>query len=182
MSLRDKQKRFIDEYMIDLNATQAALRAGYSRQWAAGAGYRNMNKPRIRERIDALMRQRSEKMRISQENVLKELAAIAFSSPKAVTAWGPEGIRVRDSDALADAEAALVAEIVAPQGRTVKIKLYDRLKALELLGRHLGMFRDRMEVSGFPGIAERLEAAAQRLREEESAGPLSDGDENGEGP
>lgn len=100
--LTEKQKRFCEEYLIDFNATQAALRAGYSPKTAYSIGDENLRKPEIQSEIQTLIQKRSERTGISADTVITELAKIAFSD----------------------------TEIT---GR-------EKIKALELLGKHLGLF------------------------------------------
>ena len=100
--LTEKQKRFCEEYLIDFNATQAALRAGYSQKTAYSIGDENLRKPEIQSEIQTLIRKRSERTGINADIVIKELVKIA----------------------LADTE----------------ITGKEKMKALELLGKHLGLF------------------------------------------
>ena len=74
-----KQKRFVEEYLIDLNATQAAIRAGYSPDTAGSIGAENLKKPEIKNRIDKAMAERSRRTGINQDRVLQELARIGFA-------------------------------------------------------------------------------------------------------
>lgn len=108
-----KQERFCTEYIIDLNATQAAIRAGYSKKTANRIASENLSKPDIQRKIQELQQERAERTEITQDRVLKELAGIGF----------------------------------APITKG-KIKAADKTKALELLGRHLGMFTDKLQIEG----------------------------------
>jgi phage terminase small subunit len=149
--LTPKQKRFIEEYMIDLNATQAAIRAGYSEKTAYSAGQRLLKQ--VEDEINTALAERSARTQVTADRVLKELAKIAYADPRAVLSWGPGGVSLRDSSELTDDEAAIVAEV----SETGRVKLFDRVKALELLGRHLGLFVERREVSGPDGSAVKAE-------------------------
>ena len=80
MALTPKQQRFCDEYLIDLNATQAAIRAGYSEKTAYRTGADNLRKPQIEEYIAKRQKELSRSTEITQERVIKELALIAFSN------------------------------------------------------------------------------------------------------
>lgn len=153
MKLTNKQQRFVDEYLIDLNATQAAIRAGYSAKRADAIGYENLRKPVIAAAIAQMQVVRADRTGITQDRVLKELARIAFGDPRKVMTWGPHGVTLIDSKTLTDDEAAMVSEASETQslnGGSIKMKLNDRLKALEMLGRHLGMFKDNINVGGQP--------------------------------
>lgn len=138
---------FCAEYLIDLNATQAAIRAGYSEKQAAIIGHENLRKPNIAAAIAERQKERSQRVEITQDRVLKELARVAFADPRSVMTWGPNGVRLKDSADLTADEAALVAE-ASESSTGIKLKTNDRLKALELIGKHLGMFTDKIEHSG----------------------------------
>lgn len=177
MALTAKQAAFVQEYLIDLNATQAAIRAGYSKKRADAIGYENLRKPEIAEAITAAMQEREQRTQITQDMVLKELAKIGFSDIRRAVRWSSEPIQSNDepetelepqphggalrrdrvphinvvalvdSDCLDDDTAAAIAEI--SQGRDgMKVKLHDKKGALVDIGRHLGMFKDRVEHSG----------------------------------
>ena len=148
--LTPKQQRFIDEYLVDLNASAAARRAGYSARTAEAIGKENLQKPPIRaaiaERQEALRR----KVEITQERVIAELAKIAFGDQRRVVSWGPHGVKLRPSTVLTDDEAATVAEVSETNNGGLKIKTHDKVGALKLLGEHLGLFTKKLEHSG-PG-------------------------------
>ena len=124
-----KQKRFAEEYLIDLNATQAAIRAGYSPGTAKSIGSENLTKPDIQARIAKAIAERSKRTGVNADRVVTELAKIAF---------------VNASDVI-DADTA---KTFGEDGLEREIKMADKLKALELLGKHLGMFKDKVELSG----------------------------------
>ena len=111
--LTAKQERFCREYIIDLNATQAAIRAGYSKKTANRIASENLSKLDIQKKIQELRQERAERTEITQDKVLKELAGIGF--------------------------------VPITKG---KIRAADKTKALELLGRHLGMFTDKLQIEG----------------------------------
>lgn len=146
MALTDKQQRFVEEYMVDLNATQAAIRAGYSRDTARSVGCENLTKPDIQEAIQERKKQLSESTGITAERVLAEYAKIAFSDVRNVlTVDGG----LKDSSEWEDDAAGAVAsiksfEVVSPEGEKLgtnrEVKMYDKLRALEALGKHIGIF------------------------------------------
>jgi phage terminase small subunit len=147
-----KQERFVQEYLIDLNATQAAIRAGYSAKTAYEIGRQNLRK--LEKKIAIAQSERSKRTEITADRVLKELARIAFVDLRKVFRWGPGGVTLLPSDGLSEDEAAIVAEVsetTTESGGSIKGKRFDKLKALELLGRHLGLFVDRTEITGFGG-------------------------------
>lgn len=143
-----KQKQFIEEYLIDLNATQAAIRAGYSPDTAKAIGSENLTKPDIRAHIDQAMAERSKRTGVNAERVITELAKIAFIN--AVDVIDPKTATVKET-ALPEDTAAIQSVKVktfGEDGLEREIKMADKLKALELLGKHLGMFKDKVELSG----------------------------------
>jgi phage terminase small subunit len=150
-SLNPKQEAFCQEYLKDLNATQAAIRAGYSADSARQIGSENLSKPAIEARLKQLMDERSERTRISADRVLNELAKLAFSDMRNFAKWGPGGVHPIEGETLSDEDAACVAEVsetTTKDGGSIRFKLHDKKAALELLGRHLKLFTDKQEVSG----------------------------------
>ena len=122
MALNDKQRRFVEEYLIDLNATQAAIRAGYSAKTAHSIGEENLRKPEIKSAIDAGLAQKQEKSERKASDVRKDIQELG---KRAIEAFSNEP--------------------TAPM-------LNGALKALKLEGRHYGMFKDKLEISGQVGI------------------------------
>lgn len=140
-----KRERFVDEYLIDLNATQAAIRAGYSPKTAYSIGHGLMKIPEVRARIDKAMAERSRRTGINADRVLRELGRIAFVNPTDLI--DPENGSVRN--AATEEDRAAIAAIRVKQipteagmGVEREVRMADKLKALELCGKHLGMFRD----------------------------------------
>ena len=143
-----KQKQFIEEYLVDLNATQAAIRAGYSPDTAYSIGNENMKKPEIKALIDKAMAERSKRTGVSADRVVTELAKIAFVNASDVidveTATLKPDAAPEDTAAIQSVKVKTFGE----DGLEREIKMADKLKALELLGKHLGMFKDKVELSG----------------------------------
>lgn len=145
--LTDKQKRFIDEYLVDLNATQAAIRAGYKEKAAYRTGAENLRKPQIQEEIQKRMEERQKRTEITQDMVLQELAAIAFARATDYVSVMGGMVQVKDTDQLSDSQIAAIAGIKETQNG-IEVKLGSKEKTLELLGRHLGMWNDKLDVAG----------------------------------
>lgn len=151
MALTAKQRRFVEEYLVDLNATQAAIRAGYSEKTARQAGAENLSKPVIAEAIQEAQKARSERTEVTQDRVIAELAKIGFADIRKAVQWGPDrqmtetldgtpiasnGVVLVDSDDLDDDTAAAISEVSnTPTG--VKIKMADKQAALVTLLKHL---------------------------------------------
>lgn len=151
----EKHKRFCEEYLIDLNGAQAAIRAGYSEDRSRITASELLD----REDVQAYLKKRQQEIQevtgITQKRVLEEYAKIAFIDiRKFYTVDGAlKGIRELDDDAagaLASVESyeeKTGEEDVEAFGTTRKIKTYDKVKALDSLARHLGMFTDKMDVN-----------------------------------
>ncbi|MEG1523967.1 MAG: terminase small subunit [Clostridia bacterium] len=163
--LTPKQQQFVREYLIDFNATQAAIRAGYSAKTAKQIGAENLTKLDIQAEIQRLGGKTAAKLEITRESIMQELAAIGFArtsdfvrvetEPTArlgihpitgVVVNTPGGycqtVRVTNTDDLPSEKAAALAGI--KQGANgIEVKLHDKVRALELLGKAVGMFDSR---------------------------------------
>ena len=167
--LTAKQQRFCDEYLIDLNATQAAIRAGYSPKTAEQLAYQLLQKTSVQNHISELQKKREERIEITQDSVLHELALIAFAKAS-------DYARVVEKDAMVEVDGNMVPvldedgnqvkyrtvepiltdELTEDQKKAIavikkgrdgfEIKPYSKIQALELLGKHLGMFTEKVEV------------------------------------
>lgn len=143
--ITDKQKKFVDEYLIDLNATQAAIRAGYSPRTAQEQSARLLSNVMVSEAIEKAQAAQSRRTGITADRVIRELARIAFvNAPDVID---PESATVHPSaerDDLAAIQSIKVKRSESETGSSEEheVKLCDKLRALELLGKHLGMFGD----------------------------------------
>ncbi len=169
MALTEKQKRFVNEYLIDLNATQAAIRAGYKEKTAYSIGQQNLKKLEVQKEIQKRMQERENRTEITQDMVMKELAAIAFSNgadySKIVTknsiddlgnTFEYSDVVLKSTDELTNEQKKAIAGIKQTKFG-ISVETCDKVKALELLGKHLGMFKDKVELSGV------LEAETSKL-------------------
>ena len=144
-----KQALFIQEYLIDLNATQAAIRSGYSVKTAKVIGQQNLTKLDIKQAIDEALAERGKRTEITQDRILRELARIAFADPRSIAEWGDGKMTLKDSASLSDDDAVAVSEVsqtITDGKANIKAKMYNKQQALELLGRHLGMFVDKKQI------------------------------------
>lgn len=130
MALTAKQQAFVDNYLIDLNATQAAIRAGYSEKTAYAIGEENLRKPEIKEAVDKALSERSERVKLDAQWVIERLKMI--------------------SDRCVQGEPVLDRE-GNPTGEW-KFDSSGANKSTELIGKHLGMFRDNLNVTGTLGV------------------------------
>lgn len=150
MALTEKQRRFVDEYLIDLNATQAAIRAGYSVKTAREQASQNLTKLNIQQAISEKMAERSKRTGVNQDRVVMELAKIAFVNAADVIDSDDATIKAgATADDTAAIQSVKVKVIPTKEGEGVEreIRLNDKLKALELLGKHLGMWNDKLDVN-----------------------------------
>ena len=147
VKLTPKQQRFIEEYLIDLNATQAAIRAGYSRNSARQIGDENLSKPGIADAVAKAKRERSEATNIDAEWVLKQAVELHQRCMQEIRPVRNPKTREQVSD---DNGNALFAFNAAAANRS-----------LEIIGKHVEVaaFKDRLEVSGEQSLAERIRAA-----------------------
>lgn len=170
--LTEKQKMFVVEYLVDLNATQAAIRAGYSEKTAYRTGADNLKKPQIQAELEKAMKAREKRTEITQDRVLKELAKIGFADIKDflsyrtektivdIDADGTEIIgykQIVDAKPSEEVDGAVVNEISIARDGTFKFKLQDKMKALEMMGKHLGMFIEKREINGNINVNNPLE-------------------------
>jgi len=142
--LTPKQQRFVDEYLKDRNAAAAAKRAGYN----PDSGRHLTAKPHVRAAIDRRVEKVAEKAEISAADVIRELGRIAFADIRKL--YDEHG-NLKPISELDDDTAAVLAGIEVEElqdGAVRKVKRYDKPKALELLGRHLGIFNDRLALDG----------------------------------
>lgn len=150
-----RQERFVEEYLVDLNATQAAIRAGYSAHSAGGNAYALLKRPEVRAAVERGRACLSRNTKVTAERVLQEYAALAFSDLRDVADWGPDGVVPKAAGALSVDAAKAVAEVSDSRTKTgsgsVKVKLHDKKGALDALARHLGLFVERHELTGKDG-------------------------------
>lgn len=160
-------KLFAHEYVIDLNGSRAAIAAGYSERRAKVTGSELVTKRNVAALIDKLLSARASKLEIKAERVLEEIARQAFSNMldyMEIIDGKPTGL---DLSKLTRDQAACIQEITEDttggsgdgERRLVlrtKFKLADKTKALDMLMRHLGMFQDKINVTGLEGLADRL--------------------------
>lgn len=163
--MTEKQKIFADEYLIDLNGTRA-YRVAYPSvkkdEVAAAAAARLLKNVKVEAYIQKRMEERQKRTEITQDRVLEELAAIAFARATDYAEIKGECVRIKDTDTLDEQQIRAIAGI--KEGKYgIELKLNDKEKALELLGRHLGMFKDKLEVSGLEEEKKKLGDILEQL-------------------
>lgn len=150
-----KQERFVAEYLIDLNATQAAIRAGYSKKTAGAIGSEHLQKPEIAAAIAAKQAKRLDSANLTAARVLEEIRRLAFSDVRGLF---DETGNLRPIKDLTDAQAAAIASIevvkkniVAGDGKVdevYKVKTWDKTRTLEMLAKHFALLTERIEHAG----------------------------------
>lgn len=169
--LSAKQERFCNEYLIDYNATQAAIRAGYSQKTAPVIGNENLKKPNVQERIRSLSQFQQKKTQITGEMVIAELAKIAFSDVRGL--FDDNG-NLKSLQCLSDDVAASIASVdIETQEKDVytkKFKRYDKVRALEILAKRFGVDKPETtpqqesdEERKRKEIAEQMKAMAEQI-------------------
>ena len=156
--LTDKQKAFVNEYLIDLNATQAAIRAGYSAKNAGKIGPELIGKTRIANEIQKAMAKREKRTEITQDRVLKELATIGFFQITDFMKVDKGQLVIKDTSDVELENIPAISGIKATQFG-LDVRFHDKVKALELIGEHLGMW------SGNTGNADSLARLDEILSE-----------------
>jgi len=147
--MNKKQQRFVEEYLIDLNATQAAIRAGYSTSTANEQGARLLVNVSISNAIAKAMAERSKRTGVNQDRVVLELAKIAFGNISDCA--NLDTVTVKDAASRDDTAAIASVRIKTfptksgELGTEREIRMHDKIRALELLGKHLGMFTDKIK-------------------------------------
>lgn len=164
--MTEKQKIFADEYLIDLNATRA-YKIAYPRvkndETAAAAAARLLKNVKVVTYIEKRMQDRQKRTEVTQDRVIEELAAIAFARATDFAQIVNGNVVLTDTADLTESQTKAIAGI--KEGKFgIELKLNDKEKALELLGRHLGMFKDKLEVSGLDEEKNKLDDILQQMR------------------
>jgi phage terminase small subunit len=166
--LNARQAEFVKQYLVDLNATKAAIRAGYSPHTAKEIGYQNLQKPRVAKAIHAAL---AEFGGITRTRLLDELGAIAFSDIGEVVDWtntlehagtdlgvhrGPNGgrqeimhsrVMIRDKSQIDELARRAISKVVMTDKGALRIEMHDKIAALKVLGQALGMFKEQLDVT-----------------------------------
>lgn len=171
MALTKKQEAFVREYLVDLNATQAAIRAGYSEKTAGVIGHENLTKPEINEAVKKAMGDRAERTEVTADMVIDELAALAFYDPADLAALTDEEgnpVRISGPEQIVRLPKHIRKAIVGwswDKAGNFTLRFAPKPATLELIGRHLGMFKQEIDLNINDGVAKALEAARRRAIE-----------------
>ena len=141
--LRPRQQRFVEEYLVDPNGHQAALRAGYAPKCARQTVTKLLKHPEISQAIRQGMEARSQRLRLDADRVLTELARIAFADIGNLADWGPDGVTLKPKRELSADDRAAVAEVAAGAGKNgagPRLRLHSKPRALDAIARHFGLY------------------------------------------
>jgi phage terminase small subunit len=146
--LPKQRQRFVQEYLVDLNGKQAAIRAGYSEKTAKEQASQLLTYLNVSQAIEAGHQRLAELVKVRQYEIVREFKKIGFADMRDFSKWGPEGVELTDSEALTPEQTACVAEVseqTTESSRHVKFKLHNKIDALNSLAKHLGMFPNKVE-------------------------------------
>ena len=178
--MTEKQKRFADEYLVDLNATRAYLVAYPSvkkDETAKSAGSRMLTNVNVARYIAERMQERQQRTEVTQDMVIRELAAIAFARATDYVEIKSSGaecmVVIKPTGGLTDQQISAIAGI-KEGANGIEIKLNDKEKALELLGRHLGMWNDKLDIKtpALDDSIKEMEAYFEQLKASGSGPPV----------
>lgn len=171
--LAPMQQRFVEEYLLDLNATQAAIRAGYAAANADKQASQLLGNPRVAGAVAAAMEKRAAKTEIKADRILRELATIGLADMRNYVTFGKDGDILLDFSGMPEEATRAISEITQEEfldgrgddARTVrrtKFKLHAKTPALELLGKHLAMWVDRQRLETGTPVEIRIVGRAAR--------------------
>ena len=145
-----KQDLFVKEYLKDLNGTQAYIRAGYKAKdenTAAVNASKLLRNTKVQEKIQVAMKEREKRTEITQDRVLKEIANLAFTDRTGIVNLKDNSLIIKNVDQLSPEQKASISGVKETKFG-IEVTFYNKEKALEMLGRHLGMFTEKLEVKG----------------------------------
>ena len=169
--MTDKQKIFADEYLIDLNATRAYRKAypNCKKDSSADAAARKLlGNTRIQKYISERMNERQKRTEVTQDRVLQELAYIAFARVTDYATVKDDVVKIKNTDELTEEQIRAISGI--KEGKFgIELKLNDKEKALELLGRHLGMWNDKLDIKT-PAIDDSIKEMEAYFEQQKASG------------
>jgi phage terminase small subunit len=181
MAMNERRRRFIDEYVIDFNATQAAIRAGYAPSSAPRYGHDLLKNPDVQVAVREKVQEIGERTAVTQDKVRKHLAALAFGDMREIAQWDEHGVRFRRSEDIEDVAALTVKEVSQKVERRydrngdevitvhMSLKQHGKTEPLRMLAQHTGLLK--IVPDGDPAKFERLLSA---IRGEEDPGEVVD--------
>lgn len=163
--LKPKQLAFIDEYLIDLNATQAAIRAGYSEDTASSIGAENLRKPQLKAKIENRLLERQKRTEITQDRVLNEIAKLAFFNSKKLFKSDGSPIPIQElDDDTAGAIVGIDVMNINDNSTIIKYKISDKNSSLDKLMKHMGAYNadNKIDINA-KSLAETMLELADKL-------------------
>lgn len=162
VKLNARQQSFVNEYLVDLNGKAAAIRAGYSPRSAESIASELLRNPKVAASLAEAQAARADRVRVTADDVLRELSRLAFADP--AKCFGPDGRVLPIHEMPPEARAALagleVEEHPETGATTRKMKGWDKVRALELLAKHLGMLREKVEIAAAEPVSIRIDMGA----------------------
>jgi len=177
--LSPMMRRFVEEYPKDLNASRAAIRAGYSEKGASVRGNWLLSQEKVVKALRIEFEKMTRRNRIDQDKVIREVAKLAYSNIADFVKWSDSGITLTPSQYLSKSDTAVIKEVsetTGPKTSTVRIKLYDKPQALLMLCRYLGIL-DREDEGSKADPKKTADAVRAELGKMFSSIPIN---ENGE--
>ncbi len=174
-AINERHRRFVLEYIIDLNGRAAAVRAGYARGKAASRATELIRKPALQAMIREELAARAARTRVGGDRIIRELARIAFADPSRIARWGPDGVELARSEDMTEDDKAAV-KWISVGGRkgahAQRFELHDKIGALDLLARMTGLLT-RGKSGRFALLEESTaEREARRAQHEENLAKL----------
>lgn len=169
--LTPREQRFVAEYLIDLNSTQAAIRAGYAAKNADVQGPRLLGRVGIQQAIEAGKAKQLKKVDLKAERVLEELALIGFSRVGTLIKDGkllPADQWPEEMQGVVSSVETVRRNMTSGDGATeevIKLRLWDKVKALDTLAKHFGLVRETHDINVTIDVGERIRKAIERERE-----------------
>ena len=168
-----RHERFCREYLKDLNGTRAAIAADYAKKGAKVRASELLTNRNIQALLAKLTKHQADKLDLSTEKVLTELSSMGFSNMLDYIKTTEEGIAYVDLSNLTREQSSAIQEVTvdeymegkgkhARKVKRTKLKLLDKIRSLELLGKHLKLFTERVEVTGMAGLADAIGEARKR--------------------
>lgn len=181
--LTAKQRAFVNEYLVDLNQAAAARRAGYAHEYSDRQAHLLMLRPGIKAAIEEQLDAREQRTRITADRVLAEYAKIAFADIGEIFSEDGELLHIKAMPPGVRAAISSFDVETSERGEgailnIAKIKMLDKTGALNQIGRHLGLFNDKLELSGKVDVANSILAARQRLKAARNNKPADEGDDD----
>jgi len=146
--LTPRQERFVEHYLVLAKGAEAARRAGYSARSAHSIADRLLNTPRVAAAISSAQAERAARLRVDASRVLEECARLSYADARNVLVSGPQGLALKPPEEMRPEDSAAIAEVSLRSGKRgtrLKVKLFDKLGALTLLAKHLGLLAPKQQ-------------------------------------